>query len=142
MREITKIMIERYALNKLKYDFMGYRFNDVQELSFHHLIIPRCVCKDLYPHAGFLDWNCALLVRNTSHDYLHTIEKYDYDRFAAISSEMIDENIKGYLDYENLKAIDDILYSFEMEYYNETTEKGKLIVPEEWTMRLLREKKF
>lgn len=34
MREISSIMIKKYALNKLKYDFMGYEFTNTNQLSF------------------------------------------------------------------------------------------------------------
>ena len=33
MREVTKLMIKKYALTKLKYDFMGYGFNQPSQLS-------------------------------------------------------------------------------------------------------------
>ena len=132
MKEITKIMYKKYALNKLKYDFMGYEFQRPEQLSFHHLIVPR--------RLGGLETleNGAVLRQNTSHNYLHTLERYDMDAFNAITSEMIDENIKGYLDIENLKAIDDILNCFEREYCSARTKKGHLLIKPEYTRRLLK----
>lgn len=115
MREITKEMIIAYKLKKLGYDFMAYEFNKTQQLSFHHLIIPHRHCEKYGLGEGYLWWNGVILRQNTSHEYLHVIESKDIDRFNAITSELIDENIKGYLDQENLLAIDDILYSFEKE---------------------------
>lgn len=41
MKDVTRDMIKTYKINKLKYDFMGYTFNRYDELSFHHLIIPK-----------------------------------------------------------------------------------------------------
>lgn len=41
MKNVTRDMIKIYRINKLKYDFMGYTFNRYEELSFHHLIIPK-----------------------------------------------------------------------------------------------------
>lgn len=38
-------MVKEYELKKLGYDFMGYTFNNRNELSFHHLIIPKRDCK-------------------------------------------------------------------------------------------------
>lgn len=132
MKEITKLMIKKYALMKLKYDFMGYSFQASNQLSYHHLIIPR-------RNGGPMTLeNGAILRQNTSHDYLHTIERVDYDMFVALTSEMIDENIKGYLDMENLKAIDDILNCFEREYCSLRTKKGKPLIKEEYTKRLLK----
>lgn len=141
MREVTKIMIKKYALMKLKYDFMGYQFDRSNQLSFHHLIVPRRLCKEKGLGEGYLEWNGSILRQNTSHDYLHIIEQYDYDRFLALTSEMIDENVKGHLDWENLKAIDDILYGFEREYMDQRNNKGKHIIRPEYTKRLQRENK-
>lgn len=125
-------MIKKYALNKLKYDFMGYSFYQNNQLSYHHLIIPRRL------NGKMTFENGAILRQNTSHDYLHRIESVDYDMFLALTSEMIDENIKGYLDIQNLRSIDDILTQFEREYCSLTTKKGKPIIKEEYTKRLLK----
>jgi len=138
MREITKLMIKRYALKSLKYDFMAYPFNDEKQLSFHHLIIPKRLSEKAGIGDGYVMWNGAILVQNTSHNYLHMIEQYDRDMFLAITREMIEENKKGYLDIENLKRIDDILKQFEKEYCNVRTRKGTYIIKEEYTKRLVK----
>lgn len=118
MREATKLIIKKYALMKLKYDFMGYPFKNISELSSHHLIIPKRDCARLGLGRGYFEWNLAPLVRSSAHDYLHFIEKKDRERFEDITSEIIDQKIKGYLDPQNLKIIDDILTGFEKEYYD------------------------
>ena len=131
-------MYKKYALQKLKMDFMGYEIKRKEDISFHHLIIPHRDCKKKGLGEGYLEWNGALLVQKTSHDYLHLIESIDYDYFTAISSEMIDENIKGYLDMENIKEIDYILREFEKEYRGITSKKGGKLIKDEYTRRLLR----
>lgn len=138
MREITKIMIKKYALNKLGYDFMGYTFSNINQLSFHHLIVPHRLCKAKGLGEGYLEWNGAILRQNTSHNYLHIVERYDYDMFMAITSEMIDENIQGYLDIKNLMAINDVLEQFEREYCGARTAKGQPLIKEEYTRRLIK----
>lgn len=135
MREVTKLMIKKYALNKLKYDFMGYTFERTNELTFHHLIVPKKDCKGMEA-GGYLDWNGSLLVFD-SHEYLHRIQTYDDDRFQAITFEMIDENTKGHLDMDNLRAINDVLESFEREYLGKRTKSGNEIIKEEYLHRLL-----
>ena len=140
MREITKEMIIAYKLKKLGYDFMGFEFNRTQQLSFHHLIIQHRYCKENGLGEGYLWWNGVILRQNTSHEYLHVIESKDIDRFNAITSELIDENVKGYLDQENLLAIDDILDSFEKEYCGTYTKKGKPLIIDEYTSRLARKR--
>lgn len=139
MRDITKLMILKYNLLELKYDFMGYEFKNNSELSFHHLIIPRRRCSiEKIPFCGYVMWNGAILRQNTAHDYLHTVERYNPEMFYAITSEMVDENLKGYLDLENIKAIDDILSQFEKEYCGARTKHGNPLIKEEYTRRILR----
>ena len=132
MKEITKIMVNDFKIMKLGMDFMGYRVNRKQDLSYHHLIIPRRHCKEAGLGEGYLYWTGAILRQNTSHDYLHIIEKIDPDIFYELTSEMIDENIKGRLDIDNLKRIHDLLLYFEREHDHDTSKKGKLLIKREF----------
>lgn len=126
MKSITRLMIDYYNLKKI--DFMGYSFTK-NNASYHHLVVPR--------RLGGLETidNGAVLNGKTSHPYLHRIESVDLDMFNHITSEMIDINIKGYLDIYNLRKIDDILTQFEREHSSDTTKKGKLLIKEEYTRR-------
>ena len=132
MKEITKIMVNDFKIMKLGMDFMGYHVNRKQDLSYHHLIIQRRHCKEAGLGEGYLYWNGAILRQNTSHDYLHIIEKIDPDIFYELTSEMIDENIKGRLDIDNLKRIHDLLLYFEREHDHDTSKKGKLLIKREF----------
>ena len=132
MKEITKIMVNDFKIMKLGMDFMGYHVNRKQDLSYHHLIIPRRHCKEAGLGEGYLYWNGAILRQNTSHDYLHIIEKIDPDIFYELTSEMIDENIKCRLDIDNLKRIHDLLLYFEREHDHDTSKKGKLLIKREF----------
>ena len=132
MKEITKIMVNDFKIMKLGYDFLGYKVTRKQDLSFHHLIIQRRHCKEAGLGEGYLYWNGAILRQNTSHDYLHLIEKIDPDIFYELTSEMIDENIKGRLDIDNLKRIHDLLLYFEREHDRDTSKKGKLLIKREF----------
>lgn len=138
MKEVTKLMIKRYGLKSLGYDFMAYPFKNEKDLSFHHLIVPKRLSKIRGIGDGYVMWNGAILVQNTAHNYLHVIEQYDRDMFLAITHEMIEENKKGYIDKKNLQRIDDILKQFEKEYCNERTRKGTYIIKEEYTKRLVK----
>ena len=117
-----------YKLRELGIDFMGYEYHK-SDASYHHLIIPR--------RKGGTETiqNGAILMQSTSHNCLHTTEKYDLEIFEFITSEMIDENIKGYLDKENLHYIDDALKYFEHEYCSATTKKGKPLIKEQYLHR-------
>lgn len=126
MKYITKLMINKYQMKE--FDFMGYTFQE-SNASYHHMIIPK-------RHGGPATIaNGAILNSQTSHPYLHTIETRDMDRFCAITSELIDENIKGHLDKENIRRIHDVLESFEREYSGRTNRKGKQIIKEIYTVR-------
>lgn len=136
MREITKQMIEYYKIMKFQIDFMGYEVNKKNILSFHHLIVPRCNCKTMNLGEGYLWWNGAILNQSTSHNYLHLIEAKNYDMFLAITSEMIDQNVKGYLDRENLLRIRDILEQFEREHCSDRGKKGNLLIKDGYLRRV------
>lgn len=131
MKPITKEMIKKYGIKD--FDFMGYDIKRKESLSFHHLIVARRYCKQQGLGEGYLMWNGSILVQDTSHEYLHTIEQIDYDVFCALSSEMIDMNIKGYLDKENLQQIKDILLYFEREHDHDKNKKGRLLIKREYT---------
>lgn len=138
MREITELMIIKYKLLLLKFDFMGYEFDKKKELTFHHLIVPKRECNvRSIPNSGYVMWNGAIIQRD-AHDYLHIVERYDRDMFESITNEMVDENRQGYLDMTNIRAIDDVLQCFEREYCGATTKKGKPLIKEEYTRRRVR----
>lgn len=136
MREITEQMINDFKIMKIGIDFMGYKVDRKESLSFHHLIIPHRDCKLFGLGEGYLYWNGAILVQKTSHDYLHLIQQKDIEIFSFITNEMIDENIKGYLDISNLKRIHDCLSLFEREHCSDRSKKGKLLIKEDYTRRI------
>lgn len=128
MKELTKKMISYFKIMKLGYDFMGYDVEKKQDLSYHHLIIPKRNCKLAGLGEGLFYWNGAILNQSTSHDYLHLIENIDPEIFFLITSEMIDENIKGRLDIENLRKIRDLLLYFEKEHHETKNKNGKKLI--------------
>ncbi len=54
MKTLTRDMIKQYKINKLGYDFMGYRFKRIEDLNFHHLVIPKRECKKMGLGEGYL----------------------------------------------------------------------------------------
>lgn len=136
MRTITRLMINDYNLKKLRYDFMGFRFKNLNELSFHHLLIPRKDC-DRVEAKGYVRWNGAILVQDTSHEYLHLIEQYDRDRFEYITEQMKIMNENGHLDINNLERIEMALRTFEMEFRDLTSKKGKVLIKDTYFNRIL-----
>jgi len=131
MKTVTRLMFNMYKIKDLGYDFMGYAVNK-NNASYHHLIIPRRLKGPMTIENG------AVLNGFTSHPYLHAIEKVDLDIFDSITSEMIDENIKGRVDMYNIKKIDDLLLFFEREHSGDYTKSGHLLIKDEYTKRMIR----
>lgn len=132
MKTIKEEMIKEYKLKKLGFDFMGYKFNNVADLSFHHLIVPKKDSERMGVGDGYLKWNGAILKQDTSHNYLHLIQRLDNEIFLKISYQMIEENFKGYIDIENLKKIRDMLIYFEKEHQCDKDKKGRVLIKREY----------
>lgn len=129
MKEVTQEMIRMYKIDTLGFDFMGYMLQEGDIYTYHHNIIAR-------REGGRASiQNGAILCGKSSHPYLHVIESIDPLIFSLITSEMIDENIKGYLDKENLKNIRDLLLYFEKEHQFHITRKGHLLIKKEYKER-------
>lgn len=127
MKEITKQLIKEFKLEQLGIDFMGYpKQGDIY--TAHHLLVPA-------REGGKLIWENTVVLRANPHNYLHLIECKDFDTFAYVTSEMLDMKIKGYLDVENLRYIDDCLACFEREHCSDRTKKGRLLIKEEFLNR-------
>ena len=135
MNNVKKEMIQLYKLKKLGYDFMGYTFKKPEELSYHHLIIAKQYCKDLGLGNGVYQWNGAILVRDTAHDYLHLIQRFDEEVFSRITQEMIEENTSNAIKIENLKKIRQLLLYFEHEYADIKNSKGVNAIKEEYKIK-------
>lgn len=132
MKQITNLMIREFKIKQLGYDFMGYKLQKGDIYTAHHLIIPA-------RQGGKLTrQNTVILCGETSHPYLHLIECKDYKAFCYITSEMIDMNIKGWLDIENLKNINEILNEFEKKHFDDRGKKGKRLIKEEYLKRVLK----
>lgn len=130
MRPITRDMIHIYNIKKLGYDFMGYTFRRTEELSFHHLIVPKKDCKKQGLGEGYLWWNGAILNQDSSHDYLHFIERTDREIFLLITNLMVEENQNMKLDIDTLKKIRDLLLYFEKEHKDDRGNKNKVLLQE------------
>lgn len=129
MKQVTKLMINEFKIKQLGFDFMGFSLERGDIYTFHHLIIPN------REGGPFSRNNGAILCGRSSHPYLHVVEAKDYDMFAYITSEMIDENIKGYLDPKNIKNIHEVLALFEREHSGDRTKKGHPLIKECYTRR-------
>ncbi len=137
MREEKKQLIQDYQLKKLGYDFMGYEFRSLNQLSFHHLIISRKDSARFGIGKGYQYWNGVILRQDTSHRYLHLIESIDYDMFLYLTSELIDIKVQRIILRENLIRINECLELFEREHCADKNKNGYLI-KEEYTLRRIK----
>lgn len=129
LKEVTKLMINEFKIKEIGHDFMGYSLQKGDIYTFHHLIIPN---RNGGPYAR---WNGAILF-STPHQYLHLIESIDEQYFAYITSEMIDMNVKGFLDERNVEEIHNILCEFEHRYGRGYSKKGKRLIKDEYLHRV------
>jgi hypothetical protein len=127
MGKLTNRIYYDFKLNELGFDFMGYLFDDKQELSYHHIQPRHYGGKTTYG-------NGALLTRDVSHNYIHTIEAYDFKLFIELSQELKAEHKDG-ITKEHLLAIKQMLEFFEDKFENECTRKGVPIIKEEFVRR-------
>lgn len=125
-KSVREEMIKLYQLKRLGFDFMGYTFDNKGQLSYHHLIVPK-----RFGGKSTIS-NGSILRQNTSHDYLHKIEITDREIFDSITDRMIEMNINGKLDLENLKIIRDLLLYFEREHDHDKLSSGKLLIKREY----------
>lgn len=131
MKLITKLMVDIYNMEKIRLDFMGYSFESSSELSYHHTI-------DEKEYGGLeTTENGVILVRKTSHDYLHIIKDHDKDIFDKITEVLIEENRSGRIDIKYLAVINELLIQFEKIHKDDTLKNGKLLIKDIYKDRLL-----
>ena len=125
MKEITRLMVNEFKIMEIGCDFMGYKLNKNDMLTYHHLIIPR-------RNGGKITRQNGAIIQRVPHDYLHLIERVDYKTFCYLTSEMIDINIKGFLDKSNLMNIRELLEEFEEKNMHKSSKKGKILIKKEY----------
>lgn len=128
MKQVTEELIKDFKIIELGYDMMGYTVEKENQLSFHHLIIPRRNSRAMGIGDGYVYWNGSILRQNTAHNYLHIIERLEPELFYLISSEILDEKIKRKIDRENLLKIREMLLYFESKYKEDTCSNGALLL--------------
>lgn len=127
MGSLANRLFYDFGLHKLGYDFMGYTFDDKKEISYHHIQPRHYKGKTTYE-------NGSLLVRNTSHNYIHVIEENDFKLFIELSQELIAEHKDG-ITKEHLIAIRQMLEYFERKFQDNYTKRGVPIIKDEFVRR-------
>ena len=120
---MSQIVSDMKKIYRLKgYDFMGYTFRTIGDLSYHH-IHKQCDGGDKTLENG------ALLNKYNSHPYLHIIEGKDYEIYYCINAilKQITEQ-QHHPTKEQLKAIRELLLTFESEHMRDVNSKGKVLI--------------
>ena len=129
LRDVTKKLIINF--NIVDSDFMGFIVDKESSLSFHHIIKKQCGGKLTYN-------NGAILVRNTSHNYLHIIESRELDMYIYINKILKDVNNQGYLPtHDQLRCIFDCLEKFERDHSGDTNTKVYPLIKESFQKRII-----
>ena len=124
MDNTLKTLINIYNMTDV--DWMGYVLDE--RFSYHH-IVKRC-------HKGERTIENGAVLYLSSHSYLHTIEYYDLDKYMAINKILKDVNMQRYMTTEEqLKEIDYILRTFEDEYKDFISTRGKVLIKDEYKRR-------
>lgn len=127
---MKSIIIDMRNIYRLRgYDFLGYTYRNVSELSFHH-ITKKCDGGEMSIDNG------ALLNKETSHPYLHLIEFKEFDIYVAIN-EIIREitQQRKHPTTEQLKRIRALLLEFEALHIDDVNNKGNKIIKKQYIDR-------
>ena len=127
---VSQIVKDMRTIYRIKhYDFMGYTFRTVDDLSYHH-IIKQC---DGGPKT--ID-NGALLTKDTAHPYLHIIEDRDLDMYVYINKILKQINSQhSQPTMSQLRAIREVLLEFEREHCADRNSNGKLLIKQKYIDR-------
>lgn len=130
MSQIVKEMRDIYRLKH--YDFMGYTFKTVNDLSYHHIV------KRIDGGPRTFD-NGALLVADTAHQYLHIIESREYEMYEYINSILKEINTQRKSPTkEQLIEIRNVLLYFEKEHCKDVNTDGRLLIKQRYIDRRIK----
>lgn len=120
---VSQIISDMREIYRIKhYDFMGYTFRTVNDLSYHHII------KKSDGGPKTIE-NGALLVKDTSHPYLHIIEDREFEIYNYINNILLEINRQQKPPTkEQLLAIREALYEFEAKHKQDISSSGKLLI--------------
>lgn len=120
----------KHIWNTNDVDWMGYKLNKGDSLSFHHIVKKENKGK-------FEIDNGALLNNNSSHPYLHLIETKDLELYVYLNNLLQNINTqRSFPSKQQLLAIDSILKQFEREHCSDKNSKGKYLIKNEFYDRM------
>lgn len=127
MTKLKTKIYDNFKLQQLGVDFMGYEFENKKDLTYHH-IQPK-------NYGGQTTYNNGALLINASHNYIHTIQTFDFKLFLELSQELKKEHAQGEITHDRLIVIAQMLAYFESKYANIYTRSGAPLIKDEFTRR-------
>ena len=121
-----------YVSAKPDYDFMGYTFRTIDDLSFHHI--------EKKSDGGLktID-NGALLTKDLAHPYLHLIEDREFDMYVYINNILREINSQhSQPTYAQLKAVREVLLEFERRHYHDRNSHGEYLIKQKYIDRRIK----
>ena len=123
MNNTLKTMIKIWNIKKM--DWLGYE-ND-ERYSYHHL--------KKKSDGGKTTIENGSILHQSTHQYLHTIELYEYDMYLRLNQILKDVNKQRTMTTkEQLEEIKFILLSFQRLYEHKENSRGKLIIKDEYKL--------
>ena len=123
MSDILKVMIQIWNMNSM--DWLGYD-ND-ERYSFHHI-------KKKSEGGEKVILNGSV-IHQSSHQYLHTIEHYDLDKYIYLNKILKEVNEQKMMTTsEQLKQIRYVLKEFQNEYEGKKSSRDKDIIKKEYRL--------
>lgn len=121
MNSILGFMIRIWNMDTK--DWLGY--DNLERYSFHHLVKKSDGGEKIISNGAVLHQN--------SHQYLHTIENYDLDKYIFLNTilKAVNEQ-KTMPSIEQLKQIKLVLKEFQNEYESKLSSRGKEIIKKEY----------
>lgn len=127
MTKLKTKLYDNFKLQQLGVDFMGYEFDTKKDLTYHHIQPKNLGGQTTYD-------NGALLIR-TSHNYIHTIESFDFKLFLELSQELKKEHAQGEITRDRLITIAQMLKFFEDKYSDSYTRGGLPLIKDDFVRR-------
>ncbi|MEG0909068.1 MAG: hypothetical protein RSH78_01765 [Bacilli bacterium] len=129
MRRITKEMIKIYGMSDI--DWMGYKLENRQQFTYHHIV------KKQYHGLDTIS-NGAILIGETSHNYIHVIESRELDMFVYLNRILKEINNSSKMPTKTeLLKIYDCLLKFERDHCSDVNRFNEPLIKEDYTKRII-----
>ena len=123
MSDTLKIMLRLWKVETM--DWLGY--DNLERYSYHHI--------KKKSDGGKTTIENGAILHQSSHQYLHTIEFYDLERYIFLNNILKAINKQRSMpSIEQLKEIKLVLLGFQNEFENKLTSRNKLIIKNEYKL--------